>query len=151
MEEAALAATKGRLNPAHRVLRRLKGRRNDVVGTWRVTINPGPTEFPVYFVFNKGNTMTERASVVFGSKGSGVWEKIDKDDDANFAGMFEDFLDFDSDSVYDFRRRIRLTIHVDGDTISGTTTVEVFTLDFTTLLFTGFDTFEGTRMTVIRE
>ena len=75
----------------------------------------------------------------------------DDDSDANFAAMLEDLADLNSDSVFDSRRRIRFTIDVDGDTISGTSTVEVFTLDFTTLLFTAFDTFEGTRMTVIQE
>ena len=50
------------------------------------------------------------------------------------------------------RAQIRLTLQVDDDTLTGTATVDIFTLDGKTLLVSipGFIV-EGTRMTVIPE
>ena len=84
--------------------------------------------------------------------GGGVWERIDGNEDANFAVTLETFSDDDLNGTFDTRALIRLTLQVDDDTMTGTATVDVFTLDGKTPLvsFPGL-TLEGTRMTVIRE
>ncbi len=128
---------------------------NEIVGTWRAAVSGAPG-FPDFFslmVFDKRNTMTERVSVSPEiTMGSGVWENIVGDDDANVAIMFELFSDEELDGVFDTRFRVRGTFQVDDDTLTGTATVDVLTLDGTTLLdsIPGL-TLEGTRMTVIRE
>ena len=129
----------------------------ELVGTWRFTAMDGiGGVFFDYLVFHEGNTLTERVSFPTESMGSGVWEEIDSDSDsdsANFAVTFETFNDSDFDGSYDARTRVRLTIQLEDDTITGTGTIEVRTLDNTALIagpFTG-STFVATRMTVIPE
>jgi hypothetical protein len=121
-------------------------------GTWRVTVNPGtPNQFFSLMTFNKGGTMTEEASTPRHTTSIGVWERIPGE---NFAATFELFQDSDSDGSFDKRIRVRLTIHVwDSDTLTGTSTVDVLTLDGTTQLagpFSGFP-LEGKRMKVLPE
>jgi hypothetical protein len=124
-----------------------------LVGTWRLTVLAGtPQQFFGLTVFNKGGTMTEANSIPRQTIFSGVWKKIRGH--GSFAATFEDFEDNDSDGAFDRRVRVRLTIHLlDDDTITGTGTVDVLTLDGTTQVagpFAGIP-FEGTRMHVIRE
>ncbi len=123
-------------------------------GTWRVTVLPGtPNQFFSLMEFNKGGTMTEEASTPRHTTSIGVWRKIRGH--GNFAATFELFEDSNSDGSFDSRLRVRLlTIHIsDDDTITGTSTIDVLTLDGTTQVagpFPGFPP-EGTRMRVIRE
>jgi hypothetical protein len=122
-------------------------------GTWRVTVNPGtPQQFFSLMEFNKGGTMTEANSTPGKTMSSGVWKKIRGH--GNFAATFEVFQDGDSDGSFDSRIRVRLTIHfLDDDTITGTSTVDVLTLDGTTQVagpFPGIP-LEGKRMSVMRE
>lgn len=122
-------------------------------GTWRVTVLPRtPNQFFSLMEFNKGGTMTEEASTPRHTTSIGVWKKIR--DQGRFAGTFELFEDSDSDGSFDVRLRVRLTIHLlDDDTITGTSTIDVLTLDGTTQLagpFPGIP-LEGTRMGVMRE
>jgi hypothetical protein len=145
-------------------------RGDTLVGTWRFTLTGGGPAFD-YLVFHEGNTLTERVSDPKESMGSGVWEKIDSDsgeksgksgkscksgkgDDsgaATYAATFETFSDPDFNGVYDARTRVRLTFQLNDDTISGTGTIEIRTLDNIGLIagpFTGF-TYVANRMTVI--
>jgi hypothetical protein len=122
-------------------------------GTWRVTVNPGtPNQFFSLVEFNEGGTMTEEASTPRHTTSIGVWKKIGGH--GNFAVTFELFLDSNSDGSFDSRIRVRQTIHLlDDDTITGTSTVDVLTLDGTTQVagpFPGIP-LEGTRMKVMRE
>jgi hypothetical protein len=122
-------------------------------GTWRVTVSPGtPQQFFSLVEFNKGGTMTEVASTPRHTTSIGVWKKIRGE--GNFAATFELFLDSNSDGSFDSRIRVRQTIHLlDDDTITGTSTVDVLTLDGTTQVagpFPGIP-FEGKRMRVMRE
>lgn len=122
-------------------------------GTWRVTVLPGtPNQFFSLMEFNKGGTMTEAASTPRHTTSIGVWKKIRGQ--GNFAATFELFEDSNSDGSFDSRLRVRLTIHLsDDDTITGTSTIDVLTLDGTTQVagpFPGFP-LEGTRMRVMRE
>ncbi|MCM3903521.1 MAG: hypothetical protein ND866_17595 [Pyrinomonadaceae bacterium] len=122
-------------------------------GNWRVTVNPGtPQQFFSLMQFNQGGTMTEANSTPGKSMSSGVWKKIRGH--RNFAATFEIFQDGDSDGSFDSRIRVRLTIHLlDDDTIAGTSTIDVLTLDGTTQLagpFPGIP-LEGTRMRAMRE
>jgi hypothetical protein len=122
-------------------------------GTWRVTILPGtPQQFFSLMEFNKGGTMTEEASSPRHTTSIGVWKKIRGQ--GNFAATFELFQDSDSDGSFDGRFRVRLTIHVlDDDTITGTFTVDVLTLDGTTQVAGPFPgiALEGKRMRVMPE
>ncbi len=124
----------------------------NIVGTWRFVVSPPQGEdFFTVTVFDKRNTMTDNASLHGGtSLGSGVWERIAGHD--TYAGMFEAWNDDDLDGTYDTRAQIRLTLQVDDDTLTGTATVDIFTLDGTFLIVSipGFIV-EGTRMTVIPE
>jgi hypothetical protein len=122
-------------------------------GTWRVTVSPGtPNQFFSLMEFNKAGTMTEEASTPSHTTSIGVWEKIRGNED--FAATFELFQDSNSDGSFDLRLRVRLTIHLlDNDTITGTSTIDVLTLDGTTVLagpFSGIP-LEGTRRKVLRE
>jgi hypothetical protein len=122
-------------------------------GTWRVAVNTGtPNQFFSLMEFNKGGTMTEANSTPRKTTSSGVWKRIRGH--GNFAATFELFQDSDSDGSFDSRLRVRLTIHLlDNDTITGTSTVDVLTLDGTTQVagpFPGIP-LEGTRMRVMRE
>ena len=120
-----------------------------LLGTWRVTIG-APFNAFAHLVFHKGNTMTEENTLSAGiSMSSGVWKKIRGR--GNFATTFEAFSDDDLDGVYDTRGLIRQTIHVEGDTLVGTGTVEIRSLDGAMLFDTLSSPFEATRMTVIRE
>ena len=125
---------------------------DSIVGTWRIAVSPPVGEdFFSLMVFDKRNTMTERVTISPGiSMGSGVWERTDGHD--QFAVTLETFSDDDLDGTYDTRAQIRLTLQVDGDTLAGTATVDIFTLDGTFLIvsFPGL-TLEGTRMTVVPE
>ena len=137
----------------------------ELVGTWRFTVDdPGQGTFFDILMFHEGNTLTERASSSpFVSMGSGVWEEIGDDDGdsdsdsddghADFAATFEAFNDGNFDGVFDSRFRIRLTLQLEDDTITGTGTVELRTLDNSMLIAGPFlgSTFEATRMTVIRQ
>jgi len=123
-------------------------------GTWRVTVNSGtPHQFFSLIVFNKGGTMTEaNSSTPRITASGGVWKKIRGL--GNFAATFEQFHDSDADGSFDSRNRIRLTIHLsDDDTITGTATVDVLTLDGTTQVAGPIPglTFAGQRMRVVRE
>ena len=125
---------------------------DNIVGAWRLVVSPpgGPDFFSVT-VFDKRNTMTDNASLHAGtSLGSGVWERIAGHD--TYAGIFEAWNDDDFDGTYDTRAQIRLTLQVDDDTMSGTATVDIFSLDGT-ILFVSIPGFivEATRMTVIPE
>jgi len=122
-------------------------------GTWRVTVATGtPQQFFSLMQFSPDGTMTEASSTPGKSMSSGVWEEIRGH--RNFAATFEVFQDGDSDGSFDSRIRVRLTIHLlDDDSITGTSTVDVLTLDGTTQMagpFPGIP-LEGTRMRVMRE
>jgi hypothetical protein len=122
-------------------------------GTWRITVNPGtPNQFFSLMTFNQGGTVTEEASTSRHTTSIGVWEKIHGHED--FAATFELFLDSDSDGSFDRRIRVRQTIHLlDDDTLTGTSTIDVLTLDGTTQLagpFSGI-ALEGKRMKVLPE
>ncbi len=122
-------------------------------GAWRVTIGPGtPQQFFSLMEFNKGGTMTEVSSFPGNTTSNGVWKKIRGQ--GNFAATFELFFDSDLDGINDGRFRVRLTIHLsDDDSISGTSTLDVLTLDGGTQLagpFPGIP-LEGRRMRVVRE
>jgi len=125
---------------------------DNIVGTWRLVVSHADLgDFFTLMMFDKRNTMTDNASLHAGtSLGSGVWEKIDGHD--TYAGMFEAWNDDDFDGTFDTLAQIRLTIQVDDDTLTGTATVDIFTLDGTFLIVSipGFIV-EGTRMTVIPE
>lgn len=126
-------------------------RKGKLVGTWRITLFPD-TLNPVFslFVFNEGNTMTERIAVHSISTVSGVWKKTRGD--GNFALTSEGFIDMDpADGIFDNRFQGRWTIHVDGDTLAGTFTVDLLNLAGTLVVFPAAvqgARFEGTRMTV---
>lgn len=122
-------------------------------GTWRVTILPGtPNQFFSLMEFDKGGTMTEASSIAANTTSIGVWKKIRGH--GNFATTFELFFDSDADGIIDSRYRVRTTIHLlDDDTFTGTSTLDVLTLDGTTQVagpFPGLP-LEGNRMKVMRE
>lgn len=126
---------------------------NKLVGTWRFSgFAPGVGDFFDYLVFHKDRTLTERVASPVESIGSGVWKAI-RSDDADFAATFETFRDNDSDGIFDSRTRVRLTLQLHGDTITGTGTIEFRTLEENTLFAGPFPgaTFRATRMKVIRE
>ena len=126
----------------------------NIVGTWRLAVStpvPGEEDFFDLVVFDKRNTVTDRVSFSSGNTmGIGVWERIAGHD--TYAVTLEAFDDADLDGTFDARLQVRFTLQVDGDTLSGTATVDVFTVDGNTLLVSipGF-ILEGTRMTVIPE
>ncbi|HEX7295724.1 MAG TPA: hypothetical protein VF251_08240, partial [Pyrinomonadaceae bacterium] len=97
-------------------------------GTWRVTVLPGtPSQFFSLMQFNKDGTMTEEASSPSHTTSIGVWKKTQGHD---FAATFELFSDGNGDGLFDTRLRVRLTIHVvDADSMTGTSTIDVLTLD----------------------
>ena len=74
-------------------------------------------------------------------------------DQSDYAVTFEDFVDSDFDTNFDIRIRVRLTAFLENDTLVGTATIEVRTLDNSQLIAGPFpgNTFEATRMTVIPE
>lgn len=124
-----------------------------LVGTWRITLFPeSPNPFFSLFVFNLGNTMTERIGVHGISTVSGVWKKIPGR--VSFALTSEGFADNDSDGVFETRFQGRWTIHLTGDTLTGTFTVDLLNLDGTPVggpPAVQSAPFVGTRMTVIPE
>ena len=95
--------------------------------------------------------MTEEASSPGHTTSIGVWKRTNGHD---YAATFELFQDSNGDGLFDLRLRVRLTIHlVDGDTISGSSTIDILTLDGTTQIagpFAGLP-LEGTRFRVIPE
>jgi hypothetical protein len=121
-------------------------------GTWQVVGFPGtPSQFFVMTVFNEGGTMTEVLSSGGVSSTSGVWKQIRGD--ANFAATSQNFFDSDANGSFDLRFRTRQTIHLsDHNTLTGTITVEIVSLDGTTVLSEPVQVpIEGTRMRVVRE
>ncbi len=131
---------------------------DELVGTWRFTVDGSPIAFPEFFdliVFHEDHTLTERVSFGTESMGSGVWEEIDDDyddddDSENFAVMWESFNDDPLDGVFDFRTRVRMTAQLVDDTLTGTATVEIRTVDNTTTIVTFPPLpFVAVRMTVI--
>lgn len=121
-------------------------------GTWRVTVLPGtPFQFFSLMTFNKGGTMVEEASTPRHTTSIGAWKKIQSGD---FAATFELFEDSNSDGAFDTRLRVRLTIHLqDVETFTGTSTIDVLTLDGNTQVagpFSGLP-LEGKRMKVLPE
>jgi hypothetical protein len=121
-------------------------------GTWRVTVLAGtPGQFFSLMQFNKGGTVTEVASTPGHTSSIGVWERIQGHD---FAATFELFQDTNSDGLYDKRLRVRLTLHlIDNETLTGSSTVDVLTLDGETQVagpFSGLS-IDGKRMKVIPE
>lgn len=148
----------------------------ELVGTWRFTGNDAVFgQFYDYLVFHEDNTMTEKVASTIESVGSGVWEEIgsdrdvdrrsrrnsnghsrrDSDDDdsdvASFRAMFETFRDNDADGTYDARTRVRITFRLTGDTLTGTGTIELRTLEDNAPLAGPFEgsTFVATRMELI--
>ncbi len=137
-----------------------------LVGTWRLTVSDPGGGFLSLTTFHADNTLMDRASTSpFVSVGVGVWEAIGDDDDhhsdshhndsdqSDYAATFDVFVDSDFDTNFDIRLRIRLTVCVENDTLAGTATIEVRTLDNSQLIAGPFpgNTFEATRMTVIPE
>ena len=121
-------------------------------GTWRVTVLAGtPGQFFSLMQFNKGGTVTEVASTPRHTTSIGVWKKVQ---DHDFAATFEVFQDTNSDGLFDKRVRVRLTIHlIDDETFTGSSTVDILTLDGDTKVagpFSGLS-IDGKRMTVIPE
>lgn len=124
-----------------------------LAGSWRVVILPGtPNQFFSLMKFDEKGTMTDVSSSPGNTASVGVWEKTHGT--GNNAAMFELFLDSNNDGAVDLRFRVRLTIHVsDRDTLSGTSTLEVRTLDGGTLVagpFAGIP-LSGSRMKVLSE
>ncbi len=136
-----------------------------LVGTWRLTVSDPFGGFLSLTTFHADNTLIDRPSTsTTVGLGVGVWEAIgdDNDDDSDsdsdsdqsdYAATFDSFVDNDFDTNFDIRVRVRLTVFVENDTLVGTGTIEVRTLDDSQLLAGPFPgaTFEGTRMTVIPE
>jgi hypothetical protein len=130
-----------------------EGVKPSLQGTWRVTVNSGsPQQFFSLMEFNKGGTMTEEASTPRHTTSIGVWKKISGHE--NFVATFELFQDSNSDGSFDLRIRVRLSIQLlDDDTFTGTSTVDVLTLDGTVQVagpFPGIP-LEGNRMRVRQE
>jgi hypothetical protein len=127
--------------------------RATLVGTWRITLFPeSPNPFFSLFMFNVGNTMTERIGVHSISTVSGVWKKTSGR--GTFALTSEGFADNDSDGVFETRFQGRWTIYLNGDTLTGTFTVDLLNLDGTPVggpPAVQNASFIGTRMTVIPE
>ncbi|MDJ0940330.1 MAG: hypothetical protein QNJ00_11265 [Woeseiaceae bacterium] len=129
---------------------------NAIVGTWRLAVSDGGPGFFDYMVFNADGTLTERASTgSFVSIGSGVWKPVGRNGKrrGRYAATFEAYNDGDFDTAYDSLFRVRLTLWVQGDNVTGTATVEVRTIDSAALIAGPFPgaTFEGVRMKVLRE
>ena len=144
-----------------------------LVGTWRLTVSDPGGGFLSLTTFHADNTLIDRPSTsTTVGLGVGVWKAICDDDDdhsergrsgdkhrhrhcdqSDYAATFDSFVDSDFDTNFDIRVRVRLTVFVENDTLVGTGTIEVRTLDDSQLLAGPFPgaTFEGTRMTVIPE
>ena len=133
-----------------------------LVGTWRFTVSEPGGGFFSLTTFHADNTLIDRPSTsTTVGLGVGVWEAIGDDDDddsdsdsdqSGYAATFDSFIDSDFDTDFDIRARIRLTVYVENDTLAGTGTIEIRSLDGSQLfvLIPGA-TFEATRMTVIPE
>ena len=145
---------------------------DSLVGTWRFTVSDSfGGGFLSLITFHADNTLLDRPSTSpFVSVGVGVWKAICDDDDdhsdrpgrgdehrhcdqSEYVVTFEDFVDSDFDTNFDIRIRVRLTAFLENDTLVGTATIEVRTLDNSQLIAGPFpgNTFEATRMTVIPE
>jgi len=137
-----------------------------LVGTWRFTVSEPGGGFFSLTTFHADNTLIDRPSTsTTVGLGVGVWEAIGGDDDddsdsdsdsdsdqSGYAATFDSFIDSDFDNNFDIRARIRLTVYVENDTLAGTGTIEIRTLDGSQLLvLIPGATFEATRMTVIPE
>jgi len=134
-----------------------------LVGTWRLTVSDPGGGFLSLTTFHADNTLIDRPSTsTTVGLGVGVWEAIGDDNDvdsdsdsdqSDYAATFDSFVDSDFDTNFDIRVRVRLTVFVENDTLVGTGTIEVRTLDDSQLLAGPFPgaTFVGTRMTVIPE
>ena len=145
--------------------------RESLVGTWRLTVSDPGGGFLSLTTFHADNTLIDRPSTsTTVGLGVGVWKAICDDDDdhsdrpgrgdehrhcdpSEYAATFDSFVDSDFDTNFDIRVRVRLTVFVENDTLVGTGTIEVRTLDDSQLLAGPFPdaTFEATRMTVIPE
>ena len=122
-----------------------------LVGTWRVTyLEPDGRETNWIVVHHKDNTTTGISPFRQDTSFAGLWEKISGDD---YSNTIEWLHGRDEDGMADTRFRGRNTVHLDGDTISGTTTLDVLSLDGTMVVAEPFPgiTFVGTRMFVIPE
>lgn len=128
-------------------------REGKLVGTWRITLFPeSPNPFFSLFVFNVGNTMTERIGVHSISTVSGVWKRTSGR--GTFALTSEGFADNDADGVFETRFQGRWTIYLNGDTLTGTFTVDLLNLDGTPMgrpPAVQNAPFVGTRMVVLPE
>ena len=124
----------------------------NIVGAWRLNLSG---EFPDFFglmVLHHDKTMMTVDDNATESGGIGVWERIRGDDPPNFAVTFESWVDEDFNGIADFRFQVRLTLHVDGDTMTGTGAIDIYNVAGTELLFSLPDFIvEATRMTVIPE
>ncbi len=139
-----------------------------LVGTWRLTVSDPGGGFLSLTTFHADNTLIDRPSTSpHVGVGVGVWEAICDDhgdrrrrgdkhrhcDQSDYAATFDSFVDSNFDNSFDIRVRVRLTVYVENDTLVGTGTIEVRTLDDSQLLAGPFPgaTLEATRMTVIPE
>ncbi len=136
-----------------------------LVGTWRLTVSDPGGGFLSLTTFHADNTLIDRPSTsTTVGLGVGVWEAIGDDDDddsdsdsdsdqSDYAATFDSFIDSDFNTSFDIRVRVRLTVYVENDTLVGTGTIEVRTLDGSQVLAGPFPdaTFVGTRMPVIPE
>jgi hypothetical protein len=145
--------------------------RESLVGTWRLTVSDPGGGFLSLTTFNADNTLIDRPSTsTTVGLGVGVWKAICDDDDdhsdrpgrgnehrhcdpSEYAATFDSFIDSDFDTNFDIRARIRLTVYVENDTLTGTGTIEILSLDGSQLLDGPFPgaTIVATRMTVIPE
>ena len=145
--------------------------RESLVGTWRLTVSDPGGGFLSLTTFNVDNTLIDRPSTsTTVGLGVGVWKAICDDDDdhsdrpgrgdehrhcdpSEYAATFDSFIDSTFDTNFDIRARIRLTVYVENDTLTGTGTVEIRSLDGSQLLAGPFPgaTIVATRMTVIPE
>jgi hypothetical protein len=129
---------------------------DQLVGTWRLTINPGtPGEFFVLVTYHRDNTQAATTTLTFLSPAFGVWKKIPG------AGLFglthESFWDCPSsiagcvDGLLDARIVTRGTVQVwNAGTLSGSLSSEFLRLDGS-LMFSTQATVTGTRMTLLSD
>lgn len=128
----------------------------NIVGTWRTNVSgAGFEDFFALTVFHNDKTMTTvENNPTDTSGGIGVWERIRGGDHANFAVTFEFWEDENFNGVADFRFQVRLTLQVDGNTMTGTGALDIYNVAGTELLVSfppGTFIVEATRMTVIPE
>ena len=116
-----------------------------------MTVGGPAGPFSDLVVFSKDHTLVSRNSLRFDGVGRGVWEDIG---DGTFATTLEFFADPDNpvENEFNVRVRVRNTLLIDQDTLQGTSTIDVFTVDGATHLAGPFQAVsETTRMKVIPE